>query len=183
MSVGPIEKGRDASDHSLRYYNIGIDGSGIAVAADSFAALETCVETEGRLSWAQVENALASDYTEAVGRYVQAVLKAAPKYGQWNSAGERWVRRLCDQFTQRVVKLRGDEGEIFIPGLFSWSKTILFGKIVGATPDGRKAGAQINHGANPMPGSVPSGGDDDAQRGDYRRAMRHGQHQPLPDGA
>jgi formate C-acetyltransferase len=157
VSVGPIEKGRDASDHSLRFYNIGIDGSGIAVAADSFAALENCVEAEGYLSWAQVESALENDFAGVEGRYVQAVLKAAPKYGQWNSAGERWVRKLCDQLTQRVVALRGEEGEIFIPGLFSWSKTILFGKIVGATPDGRHAGAQINHGANPMPGSVPSG--------------------------
>ncbi len=157
MSVGPIETGRDASDHSLQYYNIGVDGSGIAVAADSFAALETAVEGERALSWAQVEAALASDFAGPEGEYARAVLKAAPKYGQWNSAGERWVKTLCAHFTQLVVGQQAREGEIFIPGMFSWSKTIQFGRIVGATPDGRKAGAQINHGANPMPGSVPNG--------------------------
>ena len=41
--------------------------------------------------------------------------------------------------------------------MFSWSKTLLFGSCVGATPDGRRAGTAINHGANPMPGSVPNG--------------------------
>lgn len=157
MSVGPIETGRDASDHSLQYYNIGVDGSGIAVAADSFAALETAVEGERALSWAQVEAALASDFAGPEGEYARAVLKAAPKYGQWNSAGERWVKTLCAHFTQLVVGQQAREGDIFIPGMFSWSKTIQFGRIVGATPDGRKAGAQINHGANPMPGSVPNG--------------------------
>ncbi|NLI22450.1 MAG: formate acetyltransferase [Clostridiales bacterium] len=157
MSVGPVETGRDASDHSMQYYNIGVDGSGVAVAADSFAALETCVENDRTLTWAQVEEALASDFEGTQGCYVQAVLKAAPKFGQWNSLGERWVRTLCGEFADLVIRQRAKEGEIFIPGMFSWSKTILFGKLVGATPDGRKAGSQINHGANPMPGSVPNG--------------------------
>ena len=43
-----------ASDGS-RYLDF---GAGIAVAADSFAALETRVEAEGRLTWAQVQSAL-----------------------------------------------------------------------------------------------------------------------------
>lgn len=40
VSHGPIEKGRDASHGGLQYYNIAIDGAGIATVADSFAALE-----------------------------------------------------------------------------------------------------------------------------------------------
>jgi len=157
VTVGPIEKGLDASDHSMQYYNIGIDGSGIAVVADSLAALQTRVEEEGLLSWEQVRMALETDYECPDGEYIQAMLHSAPKFGQWNSPAESWVRKLCQQFTDLVVKLHGHEGEIFIPGMFSWSKTVLFGKIVGATPDGRRAHAPINHGANPMPGSVKNG--------------------------
>ena len=40
----------------------------------------------------------------------------------------------------------------FIPGWFSWSHTAFFGRNVGATPNGRKAGEAISHGANPHPG-------------------------------
>lgn len=157
VSVGPVEKGLDASDHSMQYYSIGVDGAGVAVAADSFAALEACVEKEYRLTWEQVEEALRTDFQCKDGAYIQAVMKSAPKFGQWDSHAEQWVRRLCAQFTDKVISLKGTEGEIFIPGMFSWSKTILFGKCVGATPDGRCAGTAINHGANPMPGSVPNG--------------------------
>lgn len=157
VTVGPVEKGRDASDHSLQYYNIGVDGAGIAVVADSFAALETRVEREKTLSWEQVEEALCTDFQCEEGAYIQAVLKSAPKFGQWNSPAEDWVRKLCAQFSDLVVHLEAHEGEIFIPGMFSWSKTLLFGSCVGATPDGRRAGTAINHGANPMPGSVPNG--------------------------
>ena len=39
-----------------------------------------------------------------------------------------------------------------IPGLFSWAATILLGQDVGATPNGRHAGAPISHGVNPDPG-------------------------------
>lgn len=157
VTVGPVETGRDASDHSLQYYNIGVDGAGIAVVADSFAALETRVEREKTLSWEQVEEALRTDFQCEEGAYIQAVLKSAPKFGQWNSPAEDRVRKLCAQFRDLVVHLEAQEGEIFIPGMFSWSKTLLFGSCVGATPDGRRAGTAINHGANPMPGSVPNG--------------------------
>lgn len=39
-----------------------------------------------------------------------------------------------------------------IPGLFSWADTIRLGRHLGATPNGRHAGAPISHGANPDPG-------------------------------
>jgi formate C-acetyltransferase len=39
-----------------------------------------------------------------------------------------------------------------IPGLFSWANTIPMGQVVGATPNGRHAGAPISHGSNPDPG-------------------------------
>ena len=39
-----------------------------------------------------------------------------------------------------------------IPGLFSWALSIPLGKRLGATPNGRRAGAPISHGANPNNG-------------------------------
>jgi len=157
FSIGPIEKGRDASDHALQYYNIAVDGAGIAVAADSFAALEQRVEMEGKVTWLQVYNAVKSNYTAPKYRRIQAFLKTAQKYGQGNNLGLRWAKRISERFTAMVCAGKSEEGATFIPGLFSWSKTIFFGQTLGATPDGRRAGEAINHGANPQAGNVKNG--------------------------
>lgn len=154
---GPIEKGRDVSDHSVELYTIGLDGAGIAVAADSFAALEQRVEKENRISWEQIKAAIATNYSVEDGEYIRCLMQSANKYGQWNSAAERWAVRISRLLTQLAVEGESEEGVELVPGLFSWSKTIRFGQTVGATPNGRLAGSPINHGANPMPGSVKSG--------------------------
>lgn len=154
---GPIEKGTDASNHSVQYYTIGVDGAGIAVAADSFAALEQRVEQEQKLSWLQVKNAVRCNYSSPAAQRIQHILLHAEKFGQGKNLGMKWAVRIKELFVKLVVEGRSEEGVQFIPGFFSWSKTIRFGQTVGATPDGRKAGEAINHGANPMPGSVKNG--------------------------
>ena len=55
-------------------------------------------------------------------------------------------------FTDLVKEKPTPGGHNMIPGLFSWAHTIAMGKDVGATPNGRHAGAPISHGANPDPG-------------------------------
>jgi formate C-acetyltransferase len=154
---GPIEKGRNATDHSMELYTIGVDGAGIAVAADSFAALEQRIETERRVTWLQVLNAVRCNYSGTKGRYIQKLLSTSEKFGQYNSLGLKWAKKISETFTEKVAAGHSEEGVQFVPGLFSWSKTILFGEQVGATPDGRHAGTPINHGANPMPGAVKNG--------------------------
>ncbi len=140
FTYGPIEKGTDASNFALDYYNIAVDGSGIAVAADSFAALQKRIEQEKRLNWEEVFAALEEDYSSDRGKVVQQILKTAEKFGQSKSLGERWAVRISRYFSEQVIQHRSDNNVRFIPGLFSWSKTLEFGKKVGATPDGRNAG-------------------------------------------
>ena len=154
---GPLERGLDASNHGVDYYNIGVEGAGIAVAADSFAALEQRIEKEGRISWDKIGDAVENNYSGEDGVYIRSLMKSSGKFGQLNSLGEKWAVKISRLFTDMVVSGHSDEGLRFIPALFSWSKTIYFGKNVGATPDGRLAGAPINHGANPMPGAVKNG--------------------------
>ena len=149
MMRGPLEKGEDIT-LCPRLHTIGLDGAGLAVAADSFAALEQRIEREGRLTWDQVDEALKNDF--AGEERMRRMLGASERYCQGGSLGDKWARRITDVFSELVHTQPMPENRVLIPGWFSWSNTILFGQQVGATPNGRHAGTPISHGANPNPG-------------------------------
>ncbi len=153
LSHGPLEKGLDVSDGGATYYNLAIDGAGLAVAADSFAALEQRIENEHKISWEEVYLALDLDFDGPEARMIQALLAGSGKYGQGDSAGDRWAVRIARDFTD-MVRSESDSGKghVFIPGFFSWANTLEFGEAVGATPNGRRSGQPVSHGANPCPG-------------------------------
>ena len=148
---GPVEKGRDMVDGGAQYYNMCIDGTGIATVADSFAALEQRVEREKRISWQKLYETLKNNFEGVEGEYIRLMLAASERYGGGNSLGDKWGVRISEAFTDDVNSMEQYYPYKFIPGWFSWSNTIQLGKVVGATPNGRKAYEPINHGCNPHP--------------------------------
>jgi len=152
LSHGPIEKGLDASDGGLEFYNMCIDGSALATTADSFAALEQRIEREKALTWPEIAEHLRNDYRGAEGERVRLMMKRGPRYGHGGSLGDEWAERINRLFTGLVKAGPTPGGRNLIPGWFSWANTIGMGKVLGATPNGRRAGEPISHGANPDPG-------------------------------
>ncbi len=152
LSYGPIEKAKDASNGGVEYYNMCIDGAGLATAADSFAAIEQRVVREKRLDFSTLADNLRRDFAGTEGLRISRMLGAGEKFGQGNSLGDKWAGWLTDVFSGAVTAANTPGGRRLIPGWFSWADTIRFGKSVGATPDGRRANAPISHGANPNPG-------------------------------
>jgi len=152
LCYGPVEQGVDASGGSLEYYNLCVDGSGLAVVADSFAALEQRIEREGVLTWAEIAEHLRQDFAGADGERVRLMMQHAERYGGGETLGDDWAVRVSRLFTDLVKASPTPGGVNMIPGWFSWSNTIPMGQEVGATPNGRRAGAPISHGANPNPG-------------------------------
>ena len=152
LCYGPIEKGEDASHGGVEFYNLCVDGAGLAVVADSFAAIEQRIEVEKRLTWGELAAHLEADWAGAEGERMRWMMQSVPRYGQGGSRADEYAVRITDLFTRAVKERPTPAGFNLIPGLFSWANTIPMGKEVGATPNGRHAGAPISHGANPNPG-------------------------------
>ncbi|MCU4177054.1 pyruvate formate lyase family protein [Carboxylicivirga sp. N1Y90] len=153
LSHGPIEKGLDVADGGAKYYNLAIDGAGLAVVADSLAALEQRIEKENKISWDEINYHIQSNFEEAEGERIRLLMKNSDRYGQGNSLADKWAHKTQLIFSD-FVRLECDakKQHLFIPGLFSWANTVGFGKALGATPNGRKKHEPISHGANPNPG-------------------------------
>ena len=152
VSHSPLERGLDASNGGMEYYNLCVDGAALATVADSFAAIEQRVEREKRLSWRELYAALKENFASKRGAYIRAMLQTSERYGRGNSLGDQWAERISRDFTTIVVSAPTPDGYRMLPGLFSWANTINLGKDVGATANGRYAGDPISHGANPLPG-------------------------------
>ena len=154
---GLIEKGVNITDGGANYYNMCVDGSGLAVVADSFAACEQRIDREKRLTYAELTKYLDADYDCDNGEYVRQMMLRSERYGGGNTLGDAWAVRVSKLWTSLVRDLveqhKDNPKQVnFIPGFFSWSNTILLGSLLKATPNGRKRGEPINHGANPNGG-------------------------------
>ena len=152
LAHGPIEKGLDASHGGVEFYTFGIDGVALATAADSLAAVEQRIDQEQRLTWPGLLAHLDADWAGAEGERARRLLQAVPRYGSGDSPADAWAIRIAQTFAAVVKEKPTPAGHMMIPGLFSWALSIPLGKRLGATPDGRHAGAAIAHGANPSKG-------------------------------
>ncbi len=150
---GLIEKGVNITDGGANYYNMCVDGSGLAVVADSFAACEQRIEKEKKLTYEALTKHMDNNFEDEDGEYIRQLMQHSEKYCGGESLGDTWAKRISRLYTELVRDLNVQHPGInFIPGFFSWSNTLGLGSTVGATPNGRKAGEAINHGANPNGG-------------------------------
>lgn len=152
LCIGPVEKGLDASNGGLEFYNFGVDGSALAVVADSLAAIEELVFQKKRYTYEELLDFLDRNWEGSQGEIARRYFSNCPKYGKGFTLADDYAVKVSQCFTRAVTKSKTPKGHRMVPGLFSWANTIPMGKILGATPNGRKAGEPISHGANPNPG-------------------------------
>ncbi len=178
MMENTIENAEDISV-CAKYLTMGVDGVGLGTVADSFAALEQRIEKEGILTWPELFTALEQNFTGTQNERIRLMLKASEKYCQGDSLGDRWAHRISSTFAQIVKEQPMPGRRQLVPGWFSWSSTIAYGKTVGATPDGRYANAPVTHGANPNPGFRKDGASTAMATGIARAQTAYGNTCPL----
>ena len=148
MFCGSLEKGLDASE-CAELFTVGVDGAGLAVVADSLGAITTRIEHEKALTWDELYAAMDDNFAD---ERVRLMLNSSPKYCHGNTVSDEWAKCLTESWTRLVKAQKMPKGRQLVPGWFSWARTIEYGNAVGATPNGRRAGEPISHGANPNVG-------------------------------
>ncbi len=149
---GPVEKGLDASHGGVEFYLLGVDGAALATVADSFAAIEQRVVQEGRMSWDDLLRHLDENWSGPDGERARLMMRSVPRFGHGNTLADTYARRISATFSTLVHVKPTPDGFRMVPGIFSWALTLSMGRVLGATPNGRRAGEPISHGANPHPG-------------------------------
>ncbi|SHO49341.1 pyruvate formate lyase family protein [Anaerocolumna xylanovorans] len=175
---GTLEKGLNISQ-CAQLCTVGIDGVGLGTIADSLAAIEQRIVLEKKLSWQELYKAIQSNFEGVSGERTRLMLRASERYCQGDSLGDKWAVRVSELFARLVKEQPVPEGRELIPGWFSWSSTIMFGKQVGATADGRRAFTPVTHGANPNPGFRKDGAPTSMATGIAKVQPGYGNAAPL----
>ncbi|MGB2798716.1 MAG: pyruvate formate lyase family protein [Dehalococcoidia bacterium] len=135
---GCLESGRDVTAGGALYNSSGIQGVGVADVADSLAALDEVVFKRHKYTMAQVLKALRGNFTSAPEVYAE--LLKAPKYGNDHFMPDGYAGLVVRIFHSALARHRNTRGGPYVPGFYSVTCHVAFGKRVGALPSGRKAG-------------------------------------------
>ncbi|MGD9610820.1 MAG: formate C-acetyltransferase/glycerol dehydratase family glycyl radical enzyme [Desulfovibrionaceae bacterium] len=153
-----IAKGKSLQEGGAHYNFTGPQGVGVANVADSLAAIRKLVYEDKAVSLAELKQALATDFAGVEGETLrQMLLNRAPKYGNDEPYADEIAHEGALVYCKEVEKYTNPRGGTFQPGLYPVSANVPLGAVVGATPDGRKAGAPLADGVSPVSGMDHSG--------------------------
>jgi formate C-acetyltransferase len=153
-----LERGLDLTQGGARYDFTGVQGVGAATVGDSLAALDALVFLDGtsprgkkRVTMDELAAALDADF-EGYESLRQMLVNRAPKYGNDEEAADRFTRLAAEIYCKEVERHANARGGRYQPGLYSVTTHVALGLAVGATPDGRRAGAPLSQGISPVQG-------------------------------
>jgi formate C-acetyltransferase len=132
-----------------------VDTLGFGTAIDSLAAIRTLVFEEGKLTLAELLAALDADFEghEAV----RQLCLHAPKYGNDDPRADELGRRIEETFVELTRRHRTAFGGELDIRYVTITAHIPFGAVLGATPDGRRAGEPVSEGVSPSQGADRQG--------------------------
>jgi len=145
---GCNESGKTMQEGGAFYNSGGIMGVGIAIVADSLEVLRKYVFEENEISMDELLKILAKDY-EGYEELRVKLENDPSKYGndieRVDFLARDTGRAFCNSIQSRMTTRNGS----YHGALFSVSMYIPQGEVLGATPDGRKAGYMISDGVSP----------------------------------
>jgi len=151
-----IEKGKCREAGGARYNaGPGLYAIGLPDNADSLAAIKKLVFEEGRITMAQLCDALDSNFEGHED--IRRMCLEAPKYGNDEDAVDEFMVGLARDWAAECRKQKNTRGGNGVPGMQAYVTHVPYGMAVGALPSGRLAGKPISDGASPCPGSDTNG--------------------------
>ncbi len=151
-----ISKGKDYYAGGPRYNTNYIQCTGLGTVTDSLAALKTHVYEAKTFSMAQILDAVAKNFSgEEFLR--QTILNKTPFFGNDDDRADDIAQQVYADLLAAIDGKPNTKGESFHLNMLSTTCHIYFGKMLGATPNGRFAGKSISDGTSPSHGADTHG--------------------------
>jgi pyruvate formate-lyase/glycerol dehydratase family glycyl radical enzyme len=151
-----IVKGKGYHDGGARYNTSYIQGVGLGTMADVLSSLKYNVFDKKHVRMEELLKALKSDF-KGYEPLRQRLLNRTPKYGNDDDYADEIMRSIFEAYYQEVAGRPNAKGGIYQINLLPTTVHIYFGRVTGATPDGRKASEPLSEGISPVQGADRKG--------------------------
>ncbi len=156
LTQGCLESGKDVTWGGGLYDYTSVQAAGLADTGDSLYALKRVVFDERRFSLPEFVDILKSDFAGHEPLRVELASKF-PRYGNGESEVDAMTQVAADAYADAVIAHKNSRGGQYIPGFYSMTCHIGFGRKTGALPDGRHAGVRLSNGLAPADGTERQG--------------------------
>ena len=151
-----IVKGKDYNDGGARYNTNYIQGVGLGTVTDSLTAIKYQVYDEKQVTINELFDALRVDF-KGYESLRQRLLNKTPKYGNDDDYADSVMRSVFEAYFGAIDGRPNTKGGKYRINLLPTTVHVYFGKMVGATADGRKACEPLSEGVSPVQGADRKG--------------------------
>ena len=152
-----VKTGRDAyHDGTAHGNNSHLLLVGLGSAVDSLLAVEDIVFRDRALTMSELGAVMADNWKGHEGLRTR-MLRSRRKWGNNDPEANALGRDIARCFARQANNIPNSRGGRFVAGGHSSRRFVDFGKLTGATPDGRLAGEELSKNLSPAPGADTEG--------------------------
>jgi formate C-acetyltransferase len=146
-----IEKGKDYNDGGARYNTSYIQIVGMGSITDCLASIKYNLYDNSICTMEEMLEALNFDF-DGFEELRQKFASKTPKYGNDKDYADSITQQIFEIVYSKVDGRPNTRGGVHRINLLPTTVHIYFGKVTGATPDGRKANTPLSEGISPVQG-------------------------------
>ena len=151
-----ITKGKDYYNGGPRYNTNYIQCTGLGTVTDSLSVLKKHVFEDKTFSMVTLLNAVSKNFEgEEILR--QTIINNTPFYGNDDDYADDIALQVFNDLFEAIDGKPNTKGETFHLNMLSTTCHVYFGKVMGATPNGRLAHKSISDGTSPSHGCDVNG--------------------------
>ncbi len=151
-----IATGRDYNAGGARYNTSYIQGVGLGSISDALTALKIHVFDSKTITMDGLV-ALLKENFEGYDEFRRQLLDDTPKYGNDDDRADGIMQMVFEAYYQAVNGRPNTRGGVHRINLLPTTCHVYFGSVIGALPDGRKAGQPLSEGISPVQGADRNG--------------------------
>ena len=151
-----ISKGKDYYNGGPRYNTNYIQCTGLGTVTDSLTTLKKHVFEDKTVSMERILNAVSNNF-EGSKILRQTILNKTPFYGNDDDYADSIALQVYNDLFEAIDGKPNTKGETFHLNMLSTTCHVYFGKVMGATPNGRLAHKSISDGTSPSHGADTNG--------------------------